>query len=279
MGQNGHDVVIAGAGAVGATLALALKRAGLDVALVDAGAPSNDSRATLISAGCFRQWRALGLGEAMAEEAQAVHAVQVADGPGPGAADRGGTPAWLRFDEMDTGDGGPLGYMVENLKLRTVLAAALQDAGVAVRKARVLGLAAGPRHATLTLDDGGSILAPLAVGAEGRRSAIREAAGIKTWGWDYPQSGVAATVSLEHPHEGIAQQYFLAGGPLAVLPLTGQRASLVWTERRDAADALVGASPEAFEAHLSRRFGEFLGRPRLLGARERFPLSLQAAPP
>lgn len=277
MAQDRHDVAIAGAGAVGATLGLALKRAGLDVVLVDAGGLSGDSRSTLIAAACFRQWSALGIGEAMAAEAQAVHAVQVADGPGPGASDRGGVPAWLRFGEMDAGDGGPLGYMVENARLRAVLDAALTDAGVPVRKARVLGLTAGPRDAVIALDDGASLTATLVVGAEGRRSAIREAAGIKTWGWDYPQSGVAATVALEHPHEGVAQQYFLKGGPLAVLPLTGQRASLVWTELRDAAEALVAASPQAFEAHLSRRFGEFLGQPKLIGARERFPLSLQAA--
>jgi len=280
MAENRHDAAIAGAGAVGATLALALKRAGLDVVLVDAGGPAADSRSTLIAAACFRQWEALGIGEAMAAEAQAVHAVQVADGPGPGASDRGGVPAWLRFDEADLGGGeagGPLGYMVENPHLRSVLDAALAEAGVPVRKARVLGLTAGPREAVLALDDGSSLAATLVVGAEGRRSAVREAAGIRTWGWDYPQSGVAATIALEHPHEGVAQQYFLKGGPLAVLPLTGQRASLVWTERKEAAEALVAASPEAFETHLTRRFGEFLGGPKLIGARMSFPLSLQAA--
>jgi 2-octaprenyl-6-methoxyphenol hydroxylase len=167
--------------------------------------------------------------------------------------------------------------MIENQAMRAVLDAALGAAGIPVYPARLTGLTAGPLEAEMALDDGRSLFAPLAVGAEGRRSAVREAAGIKTWGWDYPQSGVAATVTLEHPHEGIAQQYFLKGGPLAVLPLKGQRASLVWTERRDAADALVAASPEAFEAHLARRFGDFLGRPKLIGARERFPLSLQSA--
>ncbi len=280
MAEHRHDVAIAGAGAVGATLALALKHAGLDVVLVDAGGLASDSRSTLIAAGCFRQWEALGVGAAIAAGSQAVHAVQVADGPGPGASDRGGVPAWLRFDAADLGGGeagGPLGYMVENPHLHTVLDKALAEAGVPVRKARVLGLAAGPREATITLDDGSTLAATLAVGAEGRRSAVRAAAGIKVWGWDYPQSGVAATIALERPHEGVAQQYFLKSGPLAVLPLTGQRASLVWSERRDAAEALVAASPEAFEAHLTRRFGEFLGRPRLIGARMSFPLSLQAA--
>jgi 2-octaprenyl-6-methoxyphenol hydroxylase len=88
---------------------------------------------------------------------------------------------------------------------------------------------------------------------------------------------VVATVALERPHEGVAHQYFLPGGPLAILPLTGDRASLVWTERAAAAEALSAAAPEAFEAHLARRFGSFLGRPRLLGPRFSYPLSLQMA--
>jgi 2-octaprenyl-6-methoxyphenol hydroxylase len=207
-----------------------------------------------------------------------VLAVQVAEGPGPGASERGGVPAWLRFDESDLeGPGQPLGYMIENGRMLTALNAALETSGVKRIEARVEGVVAGPHSARLLLSDGAEPEAALVVGAEGRRSAVREAAGIRTWGWDYPQSGVAVAVALGRPHQGVAHQYFLKGGPLAVLPLTHQRASLVWTETRAAADALVAASDEVFEAHLSRRFGEFLGRPKLAGKRERFPLSLQSA--
>jgi 2-octaprenyl-6-methoxyphenol hydroxylase len=93
---------------------------------------------------------------------------------------------------------------------------------------------------------------------------------------------LATTVALEHPHGGVAHQYFLPGGPLAILPLVGDasaqdRASLVWTERKDRVEALVAASPAAFEAHLARRFGEMLGRPRLIGPRFLYPLRLQIA--
>ena len=108
-------------------------------------------------------------------------------------------------------------------------------------------------------------------------ATVRESAGIGTFGWAYGQGGVVATVALDRPHEGVAHEYFLPGGPLAILPLTGDRASLVWTERLDLAKALAAGSVEAFEAHLHRRFGAFLGRPRLVGPRWTHPLSLQIA--
>jgi 2-octaprenyl-6-methoxyphenol hydroxylase len=93
---------------------------------------------------------------------------------------------------------------------------------------------------------------------------------------------VVATLALERPHRGVAHQHFLPGGPLAILPLVGDasadhRASLVWAERTERAAALVAASPQAFEAHLARRFGEMLGRPRLIGPRLIYPLRLQTA--
>jgi 2-octaprenyl-6-methoxyphenol hydroxylase len=106
---------------------------------------------------------------------------------------------------------------------------------------------------------------------------VRESAGIKTYGWSYAQTGVVATVGLAEPHDGVAHEYFLPGGPFAILPLTDQRASLVWTEKTAMARALLEGSPEAFEAHLARRFGDQLGRPALIGSRFSFPLTLQMA--
>ena len=135
----------------------------------------------------------------------------------------------------------------------------------------------GARGASVQLRDGQVLSAPLVVGADGRRSVVREAAGIETYGWDYAQAGVVATVQLERDHEGMAHEYFLPGGPLAILPLTGGRASLVWTEQKARATALTRSSIEAFEAHLARRFGDFLGQPKVIGERMSFPLSLQMA--
>jgi 2-octaprenyl-6-methoxyphenol hydroxylase len=119
--------------------------------------------------------------------------------------------------------------------------------------------------------------APLIVGAEGRGSTIRQAARIGAVGWDYPQTGVVATVRMARPHEGVAHEYFLPGGPFAILPLTDNRASLVWTETTARGAALKTARPEVFQAHLRRRFGDFLGELSVEGPVFTYPLSLQLA--
>jgi 2-octaprenyl-6-methoxyphenol hydroxylase len=115
------------------------------------------------------------------------------------------------------------------------------------------------------------------VGAEGKASTVRQAAGINVVGWDYPQSGVVATVRFERPHEGVAYEYFMPSGPFAILPLTENRASLVWTETSSRGSALRNARVEVFEAHLRRRFGEFLGNVEVEGPRFVYPLGLQLA--
>ena len=285
--DENFDVVVAGAGMTGATLALGLAQAGMKVAVVEAQpletriAPDFDGRSSAVAYANFRQWRALGVTAALEPVAQPIRSILVTDGPAPGAAAGAPGGAFLRFeaDEIaDRADDEPLGWMVENRHIRAALGQALEAAGVAAfAPAAVAGVTADARAVEAVLSDGRTLAAPLVVGAEGRGSRVREAAGISVTGWDYPQSGLVATVALERPHEGVAHQYFMPGGPLAVLPLTGDRASLVWTERRDRAAALAAGPEAAFESHLARRFGEALGRPRLLGPRFVHPLSLQLA--
>lgn len=285
--ESACDVIIAGAGVAGATLALALKRAGLEPVLVDPVpfdsqlAPTFDGRAWAIAYAAFRQWRALGLGEALEPHAQRIEQILVTDATTPGAAAGGPTPFFLRFESgeiADRSDGEPLGYMLENRHVRAALAAAIADAGVEVlAPARVAAAAFEGRGAVVTLADGRMLRAPLVVGAEGRGSVIREAAGIGVVGWDYRQTGVVATVRLERPHGGVAHEYFLPGGPFAILPLTDDRASLVWTESTARGAALKTARPEMFQAHLERRFGDFLGEIHAEGPVFAYPLSLQLA--
>jgi 2-octaprenyl-6-methoxyphenol hydroxylase len=288
MSEAEFDLVVAGAGMTGATLALAVAQAGLRVAVVDALppdaslAPTFDGRASAIAYANFRQWRAVGLAEALEPHAQPLRAIVVSDGSAPGAATRRRGPAFLRFDGAeiaDRNDGEPLAWMIENRRIRAAVGAALAAApGVEVfAPVAVRGVEADARRARVRLADGRTLAAPLAVGAEGRASAVREAAGVRTMGWRYGQKGVVATVALERPHEGVAHELFMGAGALAVLPLTEDRASLVWNEPEAMADALVAGSPEAFEAHLARRFGDFLGRPRLQGPRFAYPLGLMVA--
>ena len=287
--MNGFDadVIVAGAGLAGATFALAAASGGLDVILVDPVPfstqlePSFDGRASAIAWSSFRQWQTLGAGDALAPVAQRIERILVTDGKRPGAASSAGHGVFLRFDAAEIADrtaGEPMGWMVENRQSRQALSRALERSTVRLRTPVGLTTLEGDAFGvTATLSDGARVRAPLVVGAEGRASRVRDFAGIDTVGWSYPRSGVVATVKLERPHEGVAHEVFLPDGALAILPLTENRASLVWTEPHDRAKALKTASLEAFTAHLSRRFGEFLGEVEVLEPRFVYPLGLQLA--
>lgn len=282
-----YDIIIAGAGLAGAAFALAAAQGGLRVVLVDPQpfehqlAPTFDGRSTAIAFSTFRMLAALGLGDALRPHACRMDHILVTDGRRPGAASARPSSAFLRFDASeiaDRTDGEPLGYLVENRRIRVALAEAIKASGIEVRApVAVKGVHAGPGRSTVTLSDGTRIEADLVVGAEGRRSVVREAAGIGAVGWGYGQSGVVATVSLGRDHGNVAHEYFLPSGPFAILPLTDQRASLVWTESTRRAEALRSASDEAFQAHLMRRFGDFLDDVRTVGPRFVYPLSLLLA--
>ena len=270
------DVIVAGGGLVGATAALGFARTGLRVAVVDAGAGA-DPRWSAVSRAAMAAWEALGVGS-VKDGAQAITAMVVAEGPRPSAA----SPAWalaaaLQFDAAELSDDRPIGWMVENAAARAALDAALAGADVVRMDGRVAGAAFEGREACVTLADGRELRAPLAVAAEGRRSVLREAAGIEVAVRPYRQAAVAATVRLSRPHGGAARQLFLPDGPLAVLPLPDDRASLVWSTSPAAADALVAMPAQRFEAHLARRLGDGLGGATLEGPRARFPLELRLA--
>lgn len=282
-----YDIVIAGAGLTGAAFALAAAQGGLKVVMVDPQpfdaqlAPTFDGRSTAIAFSTFRMLDALGLGEDLRPHACRMDHILVTDGRRPGAASPAPSPAFLRFDADEIGGrtgGEPLGYLVENRRIRVALAEAVMRAGIEVRApASVASVTTDVGKATVTLADGSVLTAPLVVGAEGRGSTVRRAAGIETVGWTYGQSGVVATVRLGRDHGNVAHEYFLPSGPFAILPLTDQRASLVWTESTRRGEALRSASDEAFHAHLMRRFGEFLEGVTVEGPRFVYPLLLSLA--
>jgi 2-octaprenyl-6-methoxyphenol hydroxylase len=281
------DVVIAGAGMAGVTLAMALNSVGLTTIVVDPQPfeaqtePTFDGRASAISFAAFRQWRTLGVTPHLEEHAQRIEQILVTDGKAPGAGAGRATSAFLRFDAdeiADRTDGEALGYMLENRHIRAGLAKAASDAGLKVlAPERVTRVEVTPGLARVTLAGGRVLSAPLVVGADGRGSLVRREAGVDTLGWSYRHTAVVATVDLEHDHRGVAYEHFLPSGPFAILPLTGARASLVWTESEKRAAALKAARPEAFDAYLNRRFGDFVGRVGATGHRFTYPLSLQLA--
>ncbi len=287
MSGSDYDIIIAGAGLAGAAFALAAAQGGLKVAVVDPQpfetqlAPNFDGRSTAIAYSTFRMLDALGLGESLRPHACRMDHILVTDGQRPSASSRPPSPAFIRFDADEIGDrngGEPLGYMLENRRIRQALAEALPKAGVEmIIPASVKKVDVQPGHARVTLNDGRTLEAPLVVGAEGRGSTVRREAGIQTLGWTYKQSGVVCTVKQGKDHGNVAHEYFLPDGPFAILPLTEQRVSLVWTESTRRAEALKVCSDEAFHAHLFRRFGEFLDSLEVVGPRFVYPLSLQLA--
>ena len=283
-----HDVIIAGAGIAGSTLALALKQGGLVPLLIDPQPfavqlePTFDGRSSAISFASFRAWDAIGVGDDLRAHVQRIEQILVTDGHTAGAAAPGPSPFFLRFDAAEIADrvnSEPLGYMIENRRIRAGLSRAVEAAGIEVlAPARIASAdfeAAG--GARVGLDDGRDVSAPLLVGAEGRGSPLRTLGGIETIGWGYGQSGVVATVKLEKPHGGVAHEHFLPSGPFAILPLSDNRASLVWTEKTLAAGALRGARPDVVLSLLKRRFGAFLGGIEVVSPVFVYPLSLQLA--
>ncbi len=280
------DVIISGGGLVGLTTALALQSAGLDVCVVDALpfetqlASAFDGRSSAIAFANMRMLRALGVADRLGDNKGPINQILVSDGrPHDGLRHGGPGPFLLHFDADEfTGPeaGEPLGWMVENRHMRMALLdeARSRDHLTLIDTVRTQAFDFTGVMAKAILDNGQVLSAPLIVGAEGRNSPARKAAGIRTHGWGYNQWGVVATVAHEQPHQGIAHEYFLPHGPFAILPLPGNRASLVWTETPAAAKYLKTAPDDFFAAELERRFGTFLGELTPAGPRWAYPLTL-----
>jgi 2-octaprenyl-6-methoxyphenol hydroxylase len=264
------DVAIAGGGPVGLTLALGLRARGFEVVVADADAPdAGGGRIFFVAYGCWRIWRALGLEAPILAEAEPVLSLEASgDSRGSGG---------ITFFADDCEGEPALGYMVEQARLAPVLRDAALRAGVRlVAPARATGVRLDGARARL-LVPGEDIDASLVVGCDGAGSPVREAAGIRFEGWDYPAKALSATLQLERPHYGVARQLFLKHGPMALLPLKGDRANLVWTERAAVADVLAALTDAEFTAELTRAAGGFTGTFALVGQRHAFPLGLRVA--
>ncbi|MGE0613438.1 MAG: FAD-dependent monooxygenase [Hyphomicrobiales bacterium] len=276
-----YDVAIAGGSFVGLALALALAkgRPGLRVAVVDpvppAGALSRerDGRASALTAASVNLLGALGVWRAIAPHAQAMRRIEITDSGLANAV----RPPLLRFD-TELEPGAPAAHVVENIHLRAALADAAAGAdGVTRIVGGVEGMETGGACALLRLAGGRQLSCALALAADGRRSRLRDIAGIRCVGWSYPQAGIVATLAHERPHEGTAVQHFLPAGPFAFLPLPGDRSSLVWSEDRDEARRVMALDDAAFLAEVARRFGGRFGALSLAGPRGSWPLDLHMA--
>ncbi|MGB7658446.1 MAG: ubiquinone biosynthesis hydroxylase [Pseudolabrys sp.] len=278
--RQGHraEVVVGGAGFAGLALAIALRQGLGDpftVTVADpalAHARSKDPRASAIAAAARRLFEAIGVWGAVAENAQPILDMVVTDSKLDDAA----RPAFLTFGgEVEEGE--PFAHMIENRHLVDALAEKAKSLGVELRATPVAGFAAGANSTEVQFADGETITARLLVGADGARSLIREQAGIATHGWNYDQSAIVTTVAHEREHNGRAEEHFLPAGPFAILPLTGRRCSIVWTETSSEADRIVALPDNEFHGELEKRFGLQLGDIEVIGPRRAFPLGLFTA--
>ena len=278
--NHDSDILIVGGGLNGCALALALAIGGQRVTLIDAQplaalqAQDFDGRSYALALVSQRLLAALGLWRHLGPEAQPILQVKASDG----RAGTGAAPFVLHLDHAEIEE-GPMGYMVEDRHLRAAFLTAVArnpDIGHLTGDT-VVAQSVGPRVATVTLASGRALTARLLVGCDGRGSGTASRAGIGRTGWSYRQTALVCAIAHELPHHGIAHQFFMPAGPLAILPLTGNRSSIVWSETTAQAEVLIALPDPAFLAALSPRFGDFLGGIGLTGQRYSYPLALSLA--
>ncbi len=235
------DVLIGGAGFAGLALAIALRQAlgsSFSVTVADPalGRAASDARASAIVAAARRLFETIGVWDKI--EAQPILDMVVTDSRLTDAV----RPTFLTFDGdveqrsqvyagyVDLPAFEPFAHMVENGPLLDALLAKATDEGVVLRPTAVADFDVAANHVDVRLADGTTLAARLLIAADGAHSAIRERAGIASHGWTYDQSAIVTTVAHERDHNGRAEEHFLPAGPFAILPLTGRRSSIVWTE-------------------------------------------------
>ncbi len=290
MSRNEVDVLIAGGGFAGLTLAIALRQ-GLGRAFAVAVADpafgksplgqksADDARASAIVAAARRLFETIGVWERVRGDAQPILDMVVTDSR-LGDAVR---PTFLTF-AGDVEPGEPFAHMIENRLLVDALAAKAREIGVALRTTAVANFSYPPlegegyaQRVDVEFTNRDALTARLLVAADGARSSIRTAAGIATHGWDYGQSAIVINVAHERDHHGRAEEHFLPAGPFAILPLMGRRSSIVWTETTAEAERIMMLPDAAFHAELEQRFKLHLGEIRVIGARRAHPLGFFVA--
>jgi 2-octaprenyl-6-methoxyphenol hydroxylase len=272
------DVLIGGGGFAGLALAIALRR-GLGepfrVVVADPAlgrSHAGDARASAIAAAARRLFETIGAWDAVAAEAQPILDMVVTDSRLNDAI----RPTYLTF-AGEVADGEPFAHMIENTALVDALVRRARADGVELRAEAVGGFETQLDGVDVRLGGGDVIAAKLLVAADGARSAIREAAGIQSFGWNYDQAGIVTTIKHERDHGGRAEEHFLPAGPFAILPLKGRRSSIVWTEEKREAERIVALPDQEFHTELEKRFGLKLGDIEAVGPRRAYPLGLWVA--
>lgn len=281
MADSRVDMLIIGGGLVGQTLALALAAHGFDVTLVERAdpeaslAPDFDGRVSAIASSPARMLRLLGLGDALDNEGCPIRAIRVSDG-----ANR----PQLHFDSAEAEPREPLGIMLENRVLRTVLLARVREESRIrlLAPAQLVSLQRDDFNARAVLADGRELVAPLVIATDGRKSALREQAGIRVARWNYDACAIVSAFAHEQPHDNIASEIFHPEGPFAQLPMQDlpdgrHRSAMVWTVRPETAPGILALSRRAIAHEAQKRLGNCVGRIELIAPVSTFPLGLHHA--
>ena len=269
------EIIISGAGVVGMTLAYALAEHGIKTAIIDSVdlksslSAAFDGRSYAVSYAPYIMLKTIGLWDKIGHSAQPINEIHVTDGD---------CPAFLHFDEQELGD-GPLGQIVEVRHIRAGLYKAIKDHDniTLLTPNKIIETETTSGSITIKLESGEQISSSLLIAAEGRRSILREQYDIHVRHWDYQQTGIVTTVEHELPHQGIAHEKFFPSGPFAILPLQGNRSSIVWCEPPERTKTIMNLNEAGFNAELKKKFGDFLGEVQSIGSRWSYPLSMQLA--
>jgi 2-octaprenyl-6-methoxyphenol hydroxylase len=270
------DIAIVGGGLNGPTLAIALEQRGLNVTVIDAlpapkrGMRDFDGRSYALAHASMRLLRGIDLWDAIKDHTQPMLEIKVTDG----RAGTGPSPWMMHFDHTEIEE-GPMGYMCQDRHLRQALLSKMDGAARITQMSGETVVAQSSGQ--LTLASGKTVTAKLIVGADGRASGTAERAGIKRTGWGYGQTAIVCAVKHELPHGGIAHQFFMPTGPLAILPLPNNCCSIVWSETETRATKIMAIDDTDFLDALRPAFGSFLGELTLVGKRFSYPLGLTIA--
>lgn len=283
------DVVISGASYAGLALAEALARAlgeGLRIAIVDRAVRDTtterpDARAFALSAASKHMLDVLGIWSVIAAEAQPVSDIDITDS----SLDAGVRPIVLTYDNHIESKSRtdhakePATFIVPAITLEHALLQKVRanPSVTLIAPAEVTTIGWSDAGITVVLRDREPVTSSLLIGAEGRRSTTRDAAGIEIIGWAYDQIAIVTTIQHAKPHNGHAMQHFLPGGPFAILPLTGNRSCITWSENAAEARRILALDDAGFLAEVDQRVGGRLGHLALAGPRQSWPLETHLA--
>jgi 2-octaprenyl-6-methoxyphenol hydroxylase len=271
------DIAIIGGGLVGAAASIVFgypaMRGSLRVVLLERPNPQKgDARALALTLSTRRMFEVLGIWADIERAVQPLRQIVVSDWRG--VDDQ---PELLRIEDGDAPVGVSAYFVESGIVLKALNKKLLECDHVQLMHGELSDLTVKTGKAEVKTGDGKLLAARLLIAADGKDSLTRAGSGIETISFDYPQSAIVTTIEHALPHGGRAYERFLPAGPFALLPLTGNRSSIVWTEDAKLAKRLMESTEEDFLAELRCRAGPHLGNIRLAGPRQIYPLSFMLA--